>query len=201
MTSLYQVVKSSYGNKKADENIRNQGYIRDSDLSSDEYVTYFHPEQKKLVFSVAGTHSINDWGVDAYLAAGKLKQTDRYQRAHKAVRDAKEKYGVKEATIAGHSLGGAIASYIGSKDDKVLTYNTGYALGQKTKGESYRTSGDIISIAGIGGKHVNTLEKKTSTKDNFIQSSLSMINPLLGLLYGGFTSHKDDNLKDQPIFV
>ena len=38
----------------------------------------------------------------------------RYKQAHNTIIDAKKKYNVNSATLAGHSLGGSIVSYAGS---------------------------------------------------------------------------------------
>jgi hypothetical protein len=57
-----------------------------------------------------GSHNIKDWGVNAYLLGGKLKQTKRYQQAHQGLRQAKEKYGVNSAVVTGSSLGGGIVT-------------------------------------------------------------------------------------------
>jgi hypothetical protein len=58
-----------------------------------------------------------DVGTDMYLAMGKLKDTSRYKEAGKTLDNAKHKYGVDSATVTGHSLGGAIAQYMNSKND------------------------------------------------------------------------------------
>jgi hypothetical protein len=40
--------------------------------------------------TVAGTHNISDWWTDLYLAAGKLKSTNRYKEADKVLKEAKK---------------------------------------------------------------------------------------------------------------
>jgi predicted alpha/beta-fold hydrolase len=75
--------------------------------------------------TVAGTHNLSDWGTDVYLAAGKIKSTNRYKQANKVLKEAKRKYHPKETVVSGHSLRGIIAGYIASKDDRILTLDKG----------------------------------------------------------------------------
>jgi len=81
------------------------------------------------------------------LGNGGFKETDRYLNAHKALKKAKEKYPYNEAIVAGSSLGGAIASHIASKSDKVYTYNKASTFGGKTRAneKAYRIKGDYVS--------------------------------------------------------
>jgi len=76
-----------------------------------------------------------------------FKESNRYKQSHKALRDAKTKYSVDNAVVSGHSLGHAVASGISSKNDKVITLDGAYTLGQKTRPNTthYRTQGDLNS--------------------------------------------------------
>jgi len=102
-------------------------------LSNSNQQVYYHPEQKKLLFNVSGTHNLADVGTDIYLGLGKLKDTNRYKQAKNKLEEAKRKYNIDNAVITGHSLGGAISQYIGSKDDKIYTFNKGATLFQPTR--------------------------------------------------------------------
>jgi hypothetical protein len=190
MVKLYDVLKSSY--EKPDEQqkrMKEHGYERDSSLSNDNEQVYFNPAEKKMIFNVAGTHNLKDWGTNAALAAGQLKSTKRYKDAHKKIRDAKTKYGDTETVVTGHSLGHAIASGISSKNDKVITYDGAYAIGQKTRGNTthYRTKGDAVSIMGSGAKHTVNLENKNMPTNNNI--------------YNALKAHKVENISDKNIFI
>ena len=110
---------------------------------------HYNPTSKKLLVSVAGTDKFSpkDLITDVYLGLGKLQDTSRYQSAHKTIRDAKTKYNVKNATLAGHSLGGSIVSYAGSANDNIITLDKGATVGTTTRKreKAYRSAGDALS--------------------------------------------------------
>jgi hypothetical protein len=189
MPKLYDAIKSSYGNKQSIKNLQKQGYIRDNSLSSSNQSVYYSPKQKKLIYSVSGTHSLRDIGTDLYLALGQLKQTNRYKDAKKTLDKTREKYNDADTTIVGHSLGGSIASYIGSKgrNDKIITLDKGATINQKTRSgleKSYRTSGDLVSSLAQ-----NT---KTLTNKNF-KTGILPIDALI--------AHNVSNIKNSDLFV
>lgn len=114
---MYDVVKASYQNAHQQSTpLGKYGYVRDDALSNDNQQAYFNTD-KKIIYSVTGTHELNDWGANTYLAAGNLKDTNRHKSADETLKKAKVKYGVSEASIYGHSLGGSIAGYRGGKSD------------------------------------------------------------------------------------
>ena len=142
---LHTVLKNSYATKKA-KNMH--GYQLDNELSDHNQSVYYHPENRKLLYSVTGTHNLRDVGTDLYLLGGHLKNTTRYKKADEKLRQAKEKYGVDHATVTGHSLGGSIAGYIAGDNDHVMTLDKGATIGQKIKKNetAFRTKGDFINV-------------------------------------------------------
>ena len=208
--SLHSVLKNGYSKDKA-KNL--EGYVLDNNLSNDDYQTYYNPKEKKLLYNVTGTHKPADWITNLKMAIGRgFKESDRYKNAHKALRDAKKKYGVDNATVVGHSLGGQIANYISSGNDKVLTYDKATTLGASLKhGTHFRTAGDIVSLGDIGKKHSHTLAPKDTggilkTLGKGV-TAVATENPALAVDYikesAGhvLNAHKTDNIKDAPIFV
>jgi hypothetical protein len=73
-----------------------------------------------------------------------FKESDRYKQSHKALRDAKSKYAIDNAVVTGHSLGHAVASGISSKNDKVITLDGAYTLGQKTRPNTTHYEHNVI---------------------------------------------------------
>jgi hypothetical protein len=159
--NLYDVLKNSYADKNKQMNsLKKEGYKYDSMLSNHNQQVYYNPNEKKLILNVAGTHNLRDWATDAYLAAGKLKDTNRFKEAKNIYNQAKQKYQGSNATITGHSLGGSIAGYIsGDANDKVVTFNKGATIGQKMRANEthYRTRGDLVSVLNTNSKHTQNI--------------------------------------------
>jgi len=187
---LYDALKSSYGDKKSQQQLKNAGYNYDSMLSNHNQQVWYNPNTKKMLFNVAGTHNLKDWGTDLYLAFGKLKDTNRYKEAKNILNEAKRKYGNDIATkISGHSLGGAVSQYIAGKNDKVYTLDKGATIGQKTRSNenAYRTSGDIVSALNANSTRMNTL-------NNYNKSTGFIPMDIL-------KAHNVENIKNEEIFV
>ena len=159
------------------------GYKLDKDLSNDNHQIYYHPDHKRLIMSVAGTHNSKDYLTDLHLATGNLKSTDRYKSAHSTLRAAKDKYGVSSATVTGHSLGGAIAGYIAGSNDNVLTLNKGATIGQgiRSNERAYRKDGDPISFLNkythgmktMGNSHYSNIGGKLHSIKNMLDAHKS----------------------------
>ena len=188
--NLYDALKSSYGNRKSKEQLKNAGYNYDSMLSNHNQQVWYNPNTKKMLFNIAGTHNLKDWGTDLYLALGKLKDTNRYKEADKILSEAKRKYGNDiQTNITGHSLAGAIGQYIGDKNDKVYTLDKGATIGQKTRSNenAYRTDGDIVSLLNANSTRMKTL-------NNY--------NKATGLIpLDILKAHNVENIKNHNIFI
>ena len=186
--NLYTPIKAGYKSPSYQrKELAKMGYIRDDNLSNHNQQTYYSPAEKKLLFNVAGTHNLSDVGTDVALAFGMLNTTNRFKEAQTTLKKAKDFYGVKNANITGHSLGGSIASFVDDKDDSVCTLDKGTAPFQKTdKNEKdYRTEGDLVSLFSTNAKHTTTL--KNPNKNNIL--------PNLP------TAHDVDNIKNQGIRI
>lgn len=186
--NLYDVVKASYKDKDTQaSSLGKYGYVRDNDLSNDNQQAYYNPTAKKLIYSVAGTHNLADWGTDAYLAAGMLKSTNRYKSADEGLKKAKAKYGVSSASIYGHSLGGTIGSYIGSRADNVQTLDKGSTFFQKSRNneKATRTDGDVVSLLNKGSKNMTTLKNPNKIKTG---------NALIDYALNAYGAHDVNNI-------
>ena len=190
--NLHDVLNNSYASRDKQKGaFKNQGYVFDSDLSDINQQVYYNPRDKKLLYSVKGTNplSLKDLGTDAYLAMGKLKDTNRYKEAEKKLQLAKTRYNPKDVVVAGHSLGGSISQYIAGKNDKVYTLNKGATIGQKTRSNenAFRTKGDAVSLMNANSTRMQTLKNP---------NIITKIRPLDALL-----AHNVSNIKKNNIFV
>jgi hypothetical protein len=203
--NLHTLLKSSYGDKNSNKQLENQGYQLDRELSNDNQQFYYNKKKGKLINTIAGTHNIRDVGTDIWLGAGKLNQTSRFKEAERRLESAKQKYKPSKTVITGHSLGGSIAQNLSSKGDKTVSLDSGYTLGQKTRGESYRSQGDAVSLLGSNAKHQNTIQHGNIITRN----SSAIVGGLLGGPVGAFVgagvdaikNHNVDLIKHKNIFV
>jgi hypothetical protein len=181
---LYDALKQSY---EKNPNLDKYGFTIHHNLSTNNYQTYFKLPTKQLLFVIKGTNivSLRDLTTDAYLAFGKLKDTTRLQEAAAALQKAKDTLHPLETIIAGHSLGGAIAQYIASGSDRVITLDKGATLNQPTRNNeiAYRTAGDIVSAL---AKHTITLKNP-----NYQIPGLQ--------LYNAYKAHKIENIKNSNL--
>jgi len=187
---LHKVLKNSYASQKEQEHaFKNDGYLFDKKLSNHNEQVYYNPSKKKLLMSISGTHNISDVGTDLWLAAGKLKDTNRYKEADSVLKRAKQKYNISNVTLAAHSLGGAIGQYIASKNDRVYTLNKGATIGQKTRSNehAYRTSGDLVSLLNANSTRMKTLTNPHIRTSNFVVDA--------------FNAHNVDNIKNKNILI
>jgi len=178
--SLHDALHSSY-HPNDTENLSKKGYIKDNELSNHNQSVYYNPDDKKLLYNVAGTHNKTDWGTNAMLAIGKLKSSKRYKEADNTLKKAQDKYKTDKnnTSITGHSLGGAIAQGLHNRG-ATTTLDAGYTIGQKTRGDAYRSKGDVVSLLGANGKHMKTL-------GGDIQDPLK--------------AHNISNVKNEPIYL
>ena len=185
--NLHDVLKNSYADPSQQASFgADKGYVFDKDLSNHNQQVYYHPQDKKLVVSVAGTHNVSDVITDARVMAGGLKNTDRYKQAKATLDTAKSKYGVDSATIAGHSLGGLVGSYIGSSKDKVYTLDKAQTIGNRNNKneQAFRSAGDVVSL--LGSDKIKTIGKGSV---------------LTGGISGALSSHNISNIKNAGIII
>lgn len=181
---LYDVIKNSYSNKKAKQL---KGYNLDESLSNHNQQVYYNPENKKLLYSVTGTHNLSDIGTDFMLGIGKLKNTKRYKEADETLKEAKAKYGVDNATITSHSLGGVIGGYISKPNDTVYTLDKGATFKQRIRKNenAFRTSGDMVSILNKNDPSMKNLINPNPNTGSFLKDTL--------------LAHNVDNIKGENI--
>jgi len=202
--NLNDAIKASYGNREAIRNVESKGYKLDRGLSNGNEKTFVNNKKKKILYTIAGTHNFSDVGTDIYLGLGKLQNTNRYKEAEKTLNQAKDKYKNYKVKIAAHSLGGSIGQTLSSKANKTVTLDSGYTIGQKTRGESYRTQGDLVSLFGANSKKQNTIKNGNFLSRNkglITGSLLGPVGAIAGALYDAKNNHDVNLIKNKNIFI
>lgn len=155
--TLYDALKIGYTRNegKQQAELKKYGYNLDKSLTNYDHLTAFNPETKKLLYVVNGTNPKRpaDYLTDIDLAFGNLKKTPRYKSDRRDYKTAKQKYNESNVVIAGHSLGGNIASKLDKGNNvDVFTFNTASTFGEKTNNREYafRTLNDIVSTLKVG---------------------------------------------------
>ena len=182
---LYDVLATSYDhNSESRKRLEKHGYELDSDLSSHNQSVLVNKYTKKVIYTVAGTHNMDDVSHDILLATGNLKNSTRFDEARDVLTRSRAKYQGYQTTLAGHSLGGAIVSYLGRPDERIVSYNKGMTIGQGTRANetAIRSSGDWVSALGSAARYMSTIPTYVSGA------------PILA-------PHSTENLKHVPVWV
>lgn len=163
-TELKKLIDASYrGNNGAERSTRHTGFTLDRNLSDREQKVFTDPTGKPYIV-FAGSRKTSDWLIsNTALALGYEKMTPRFIKSNGVLEDVAKKYG-RKITVAGHSLGGAIASSVGQshKVDRIVSVDKGVGRGglfkpQSKKETSIRGATDLVSLGSLtqfGGKHI-----------------------------------------------
>ena len=181
---LYDALNASYlPTNDARDALVKDGYIMDTELSNIENKVYHNDKTGDLLIAYRGSKNLrNDWlDTNVKLLQNRLNQTERFKRSEDVYNKAKTKYHKDSAILVGDSLGGSLASSVGSDNDKIYTYNKGLAgiIGNKKNEQSFRNRGDVVSLLGMFSKNTKTLGYDK--------------NPLF--------AHNINNLKKEKIFI
>ena len=94
----------------------------DPDLTTKESQTYFNPKTGQALVVHRGTQGLRDVFTDiAYTATG--YKGKRFKDANKIQKQAESKYGAKNISTLGHSLGSLVSSDVGSNSKEIINYN------------------------------------------------------------------------------
>jgi hypothetical protein len=166
---IRDLLQGSYSkNTEARELAKKNKMKLDENLSNAEQKIYVD-EKGNPTITYAGSRKISDWLVtNPLLALGLEKYSPRFKRSEKVMEDVRKKYGGKPVTIVGHSLGAAIGTAVGKKQDKIISVDRGIGLGGigKKLGSNVtdiRTSNDLVSAlrnTQSGGRLVTIKDKK-----------------------------------------
>lgn len=171
---LSEALQASYDGTKgreAIESLSKKGFVLDINLSDGDQKVFYNPHNKKLLYSVAGSHNLDDWiHTDIAHFFGQLKSTPRYQKAKKGLETAREKYQPEDVIITGHSLGASLGSLSAKKEDKVWTWNGFSNFGQPNRKNAkvFRAANDIPSLLSAWQPTTTTFkEPQLETKGAF----------------------------------
>lgn len=113
--TLHGMIKNGYSKKpQTTDNI--DGYQLDKSLSGTRAQVYYHPHKDHVLVSHRGTSGLKDVYTDMKLMMG-FKKNARFAHGAKITKQALNKYHGSDVTLAGHSLGSAIANQ-SNKDGK-----------------------------------------------------------------------------------
>ena len=157
---------------RAPENRKGAGY--DPELSNAEVAVYRSaPGRARPLVAFRGSVNADDAKTDAFLALGRLKDTDRWKRTAEHLRRVREAVG--EYDLTGHSLGGTLAQLAhdelgaipGShgnerKNSQLVAFNPGATILGTVPGRDgrvYSTHGDVVSaLSHVTHKDVRVLK-------------------------------------------
>lgn len=104
-----------------------RGFRVDEQLSGGDHSVFYDPVSKRSVVAFRGTqvNDFNDISADLSILAGNRGHKS-FTEAHDVVRRANEKYGAKNVTLTGHSLGGTKALHAQPLfDNRTVVFNPG----------------------------------------------------------------------------
>jgi len=177
---LQHFLSESYNKKHKDY----KDFEFDKDLSGKKTQVYFNPKTGQSVVVHRGTATMTDWMTDAQYALGNTN-TKRFRHAQDIQRKAESKYGGKNVSTIGHSLGAKASELVGQNSKEILTLNKPVTLRDVLYTKvpkmqtDIRTTYDPISL-------LRPLQRGRKAKT--IQSNT--VNPLI--------EHSTDTLKREP---
>ena len=156
MSTFHDILQNGYSkNKRNDIN----GFQIDRELSNNDHQVYHHKD-KGLLYNVTGTQNSRDWINNLKLATGiGYKKTKRYSAEKESLSKAKQKYGVDNAILTGHSQAGALTSFISDPNkDKVFNLDKAATIGHKSRKNetNYASRGDIVSVFNDNNKYIGS---------------------------------------------
>jgi len=145
--NIKKLIQQSYKPSLSDVN----DYVIDNELSGQRAQVYKKKGTNEAVVVHRGTKGLADLGNDVKLALGfDISNTNRVKHAKEVQQKAEQKYGSKNVSTVGHSLGSHISSQVGQNSKEIINLNKAVVpadLGKtiSSKETNIRSSGDVIS--------------------------------------------------------
>ena len=160
-----------------------EGFVKDTELSTNTTVVFFNPTTNQAVIAHRGTKGMNDMLNNVAYAVGGIKnykKTKRYKDARTVQRQAEEKYGKENVTTIGHSQGALLAELLGHDTKEIITLNKATRPWSNTKQDNQfdiTTSKDPISkLNPFQGINKNEKVLKSKTWNPVKEHSTTVLN-------------------------
>ena len=150
-------------------------YKVDHSLSDHKAQVYHHPTTKHTIVVHRGTADTRDVLNDIAHVAG--YKGDRFYHGRKIQNQAEKKYGAKNVTTLGHSLGSLVSSEVGKNSKEIINYNKPIDIRGRSNSNEYniQTSRDPFSFI-VPRKKTVTIKSKTL--DPVHEHSIDRLNEL-----------------------
>ena len=159
-------------------------FVLDKSLSGRRVQVYKNRNSPQAVVVHRGTQGAKDWATDLFYATGgDTKQTNRFKHAADIQKKAESKYGAKNITTLGHSLGAKISSTVGQNSKEIINLNKAVSpldAVQKTSSKeiNIRTSGDPVSALLPIKNNQRTITIPSKTYNPLTEHSTDTLNRL-----------------------
>ena len=159
-------------------------FVLDKELSGRRVQVYKNRNTPQAVVVHRGTQGLKDWSTDLFYATGgDPKQTNRFKHAADIQKKAESKYGAKNITTLGHSLGAKISSTVGQNSKEIINLNKAVspldAIQQTSDKEiNIRTSGDAVSALLPLRNSMRTITIPSTTYNPFTEHKTETLNRL-----------------------
>jgi hypothetical protein len=159
-------------------------WIVDQDLSTEYVQVYKNKYTNQAVVMHRGSNDVHDFIVDIGLLVNH-KKGHRFDSSKQIQQLAEEKYGPKNITTLGYSLGGLLAELYGQNSKEIITFNKvtlPYDIDKVIPNNQYdiRTKRDIVSILKHFNEHKNDITIPSSSYniiDEHYSHNLDKLDP------------------------
>lgn len=159
-------------------------FVLDKSLSGRRVQVYKNRNTPQAVVVHRGTQGAKDWATDLFYATGgDTTKTNRFKHAADIQKKAESKYGAKNITTLGHSLGAKISSTVGQNSKEIINLNKAVSpldAVQKTSDKeiNIRTSGDPVSALLPIKNNQRTITIPSKTYNPLTEHSTDTLNRL-----------------------
>lgn len=182
-------------------------YILDKSLSNEYTQVYKNKNNNNAVVVHRGTKGLKDMIVDTKLLFG-FKNNSRFNDARKIQKEAEDKYGAKNVSTIGHSLGAAISEEVGRNSKEIITLNRPITpldvlLKKKISNNTYdiRTKKDPISLLKPLQQGNNDITIESTSDNPLVEHSIEVLNRVPENQLIGGSELKKMKLKELKAYI